>query len=122
MNWEDIIKSNIKDMVSDLFGMDTKILEDDLGYVPLDRKRLKKIINEVAVDGPPHANKPYPRSIEVSGYVFSYKEFDTKDGQFSGLQFTIRDKSSGKKLVVQRLFQKRGKFDRNNFYDTDSSE
>ena len=109
MNWEDIIKSNIKDMVIDAFAKyGTEILEDDLGYVPLGRKTIKNTIKQVTTGF---------GTTEVSGYIFSYAQLKGRRLKPDSGTLTITDKSNGKKLVAQRKFYEEPE---KNFYDYDN--
>tara|TARA_X000001382_G_C3148929_1_gene172266 strand:- start:127 stop:486 length:360 start_codon:yes stop_codon:yes gene_type:complete len=118
MNWEDIIKSNIKDMVMDAFvgkygggpRVTSELIEDDLGYVPLSRKQVTEKINQVTTGF---------GTTEVSGYIFSFVQLRGRRlTPYSGT-LTITDKSNGKKLVAQRKHYEKPELD---FYDYDSSE
>lgn len=118
MSWEDIIKSNIKDMVMDAFVgkyhsaplLTSEILEDDLGYVPLGRKTIKNAIKQVTTGF---------GTTEVTGYTFSFKQLKEENLKSKSGILTITDKSNGKKLVAQRKYYKEPE---KNFYDYDSSE
>jgi len=96
MDWEDIIKSSIKDIVIDAFAKyGTKILEDDLGYVPLGKKTIKNTIKQVTTGF---------STTEVSGYIFSFVRLKGRRLKPESGTLTITDKSNGKKLVAQRKF------------------
>jgi hypothetical protein len=108
MTWEDILKSNIKDMVMDAFVGKYRveprlqtgrtryaILEDDLGYVPLGGKTIKNTIKQVTTGF---------GTTEVSGYTFSFKQLKGRRLEPDSGTLTITDKSNGKKLVAQRKY------------------